>query len=76
MDSTILVVSFATALNIIVVLWKYQRGRVSDAFIDGGLLVLVAITFTGSLGALTIGTIGSAVVSIYLTVSPVKLWED
>lgn len=73
---TLALVGIAVALNICLVLWKYQRGRTTDALVDASLLVLVAWLFSGSTALLTIGTIGSAIVSIYLLISPVKLGEN
>ena len=67
----IIAIGIAVAFNILIVLWKYQHGRILDATVDGTLLVLVAIVFSGSTAALIIGTIGSAIVSIYLLFSPV-----
>lgn len=69
----IIAIGIAVAFNILIVLWKYQHGRILDATVDGTLLVLVAIVFSGSTAALIIGTIGSAIVSIYLLFSPIKL---
>ena len=69
-----LIIGVAVAINILVVVWKLQSGRVFNGIIDGALLVLVAITFSNSLGALIIGTIGSLFVSIYLTVKPFKVF--
>lgn len=67
-----LLIGVAVAINILVVVWKLQSGRAFNGIIDGALLILVAITFSNSLGALIIGTIGSLFVSLYLTVKPFK----
>lgn len=67
------IMGIALAFNILVVMWKLRHDRVLDGIIDGSLLVLVAIIFSGSTAALIIGTIGSALVSIYLLISPIKL---
>ena len=69
-----LIIGVAVAINILVVIWKLQSGRAFNGIIDGVLLVLVAVTFSNSLGALIIGTIGSLLVSLYLTVKPFKVF--
>lgn len=67
-----LIIGLAVAFNLLVVIWKFQHNRILDALIDGSLLVLVAIVFSGTYGALVVGTVGSAVVSIYLLFNPPK----
>lgn len=69
---SIVIMGMALAFNLLIVLWKYQRSRYLDATLDGALLVLVGIVFSGSTEALAIGTIGSAIVSIYLLINPPK----
>ncbi len=71
MELTIL--GIALALNLLIVIWKFQHSRVMDAIVDSTLLVLVASVFSGSTATLIIGTIGSLLVSIYLLISPVKV---
>lgn len=68
-----LVIGVAVAFNLLVVLWKFKKQRMLDAAIDGSLLVAVAIVFSGSYGALVVGTVASAVVSVYLLISPIKV---
>lgn len=69
-------VGLAVAFNILIVIWKLTNNRKFDGFIDGTLLVLVAIVFSGSQGALVIGTIGSMIVSLYLLIKPLRLNFD
>lgn len=71
MNTTIM--GIATALNVIVVLWKLRNDRVLDGIIDGALLAAVMYVFMGSVSGLQMGTIGSAMVSIYLLIDPIKL---
>ena len=69
-----LIVGLAVALNVIVVIWKLKRPkRRLDGIVDGTLLVLVAILFSGSTALLIIGTIGSAFISLYLLMFPVRI---
>lgn len=63
--------------NIAIILWKLEKHRYADATLDATLLVLVALIFSGSYGALVVGTVASALVSIYLLISPPQLpdWD-
>lgn len=63
--------------NIAIILWKFEKHRYADATLDATLLVLVALIFSGSYGALVVGTVASALVSIYLLISPPQLpdWD-
>lgn len=67
----VLIIGFAVAANLIIVIRKAQSGNYLNALIDGTLLALVAIFFSMSTNALIIGTIGSLIVSIYLSFFPV-----
>jgi len=65
--------TFAVALNIIIILIKLERKRHTDALIDSALLVAVAYVFMSSFNALVVGTFASLIVSIYLYIKPPKL---
>lgn len=67
-----ILVGFAVFFNIAFIKWKFDRERYADAILDLVLLVLVAILFSGSYGALVVGTVASALVSLYLYFSPPK----
>lgn len=71
MNTTIM--GIATALNVIVVLWKLRNDRILDGIIDGALLAAVMYVFMGSVSGLQMGTIGSAMVSIYLLLDPIEV---
>ena len=68
-----IIIGCAVFFNIAVIKWKYDKARYGDAILDFACLVAVAILFSGSYAALVVGTIASALVSIYLLVSPPKL---
>ena len=68
-----IVIGVAVFFNIAVIKWKYDKARYADALLDFVCLVAVSILFSGSYAALVVGTIASALVSIYLLVSPPKL---
>lgn len=67
------IIGIAVFFNIAVIKWKYDKARYADAGLDFVCLVAVSILFSGSYAALVVGTIASALVSIYLLVSPPKL---
>lgn len=68
-----ILIGIAVFFNIVVILWKIDRARYSNATLDAALLVTVAIVFSGSYGALVVGTVASALVSVYLFISPPKV---
>lgn len=70
-----LLIGIATAFNIIVILIKLERGRYADGIFDATFLILLAGVMGGSLGGLIIGTIASAVISIYLFINPPKFTD-
>lgn len=68
-----ILVGVAVFFNIAFIKWKFDRKRYADATLDLILLILVAILFSGSYAALVAGSVASALVSLYLYVSPPKL---
>jgi hypothetical protein len=68
-----ILIGLAVAANIIFILFKYERKRYPDATLDFILLIVVTIIFSGSYGALVVGTIASLVISIYLYANPPNL---
>ena len=68
-----ILVGVAVFFNIAFIKWKFDRKRYADVTLDLILLVLVAILFSGSYAALVVGSVASALVSLYLYVSPPKL---
>ena len=68
----LLLVAIAVSFNLLVILWKFSNGRTMDATLDTGLLILVGSVFSGSFNALVVGTIASAIVSLYLLINPPK----
>lgn len=71
-----LIIGLAVAFNVIVILWKFQKERILDGIIDASLLILVAAVFSGSYGALVVGTIASAIISGYLLINTPKFDFD
>lgn len=67
-----LILGLALAFNLLVIKEKYQRGRTEDATLDFALLAVITYFFSGSYGALVIGTIASAFISVWLFFNPPK----
>jgi hypothetical protein len=67
-----LLVGLAVFFNIAFIKWKFDKSRYADATLDLTLLVIVMLLFSGSYGALVVGTIASAFISLFLYFSPPK----
>ena len=65
-----IIISLATAMNILIVKWKLEKGRYEDAILDGAILLGLAYVFQGSFGGLVVATISSAIISLYFIASP------
>jgi len=68
----LLLISIATAINIIVIKWKIEHERYSDALLDAFVLFLLGFVFMGTITGLMVATISSAIVSGYLLIFPPK----
>lgn len=68
----LVIIGIAVFFNIAVLKWKFDKGRTTEAIIDASLLGGVMFLFSGSFNALVVGTIASALVSLYLLISPPK----
>ena len=67
-----LIIGIAVFFNLAVVKWKIDKTRYTDAGLDFAALAVLTYFFSGSYGALVVGTIGSALFSLYLLISPPK----
>lgn len=68
-----ILIGLAVAANVLFVLFKYERKRYADATLDLILLIVIAMLFSSSYGALVVGTIASLIISIYLYTNPPNL---
>ena len=73
--TTIAVLGIALSFNFIIILWKFQHNRTSDALLDSTLLALVGFIFSSTITGLMIGTIASAIISLYLLAFPPKTFN-
>ena len=67
-----LLVGLAVFFNIAFIKWKFDKSRYADATLDLTLLVIVMLLFSGSYGALVVGTVATAFISLFLYFSPPK----
>ena len=65
-----LIIGIAVAFNFLIIKEKLQRGRYEDGIFDLALLALLTMVFSGTYGALVVGTIASAFISLYFMISP------
>ncbi len=65
-----LLVGIVSALNLIVIIQKFKRGRVENGIFDTVLFTLLSLMFSGSYGGMIIAMISSLIISIYLWFSP------
>jgi len=76
MDITIItVLGVALAFNFLIIKYKLEHNRTSDAALDAGLLVLIGVVFSSTITGLMIGTIASAIISLYLLAFPPKAFN-
>lgn len=66
-------IGIAVFFNVAIIKWKFDRRRNADALLDSALMIGIIILFSGSYGALVVGTIASALISVFLLISPPKL---
>jgi len=70
-----LIIGIATAFNFIVLKMKVEQKRYEDATLDFITLVILSFIFGGSYAGMVVATVASAIISVYLYVSPPKLGE-
>ena len=71
MDSlSLLVLAVSVATNFIFIKFKLERKRYSDAILDGIVFTLLIILFSGTVTGLSVATLASSIVSVYLYFSP------
>jgi len=65
-----LVVGLVTALNLIIIKFKFEAGRYGDVALDAMSLVVLSALFGNTLGGFVITMVASLCISIYLFVFP------
>ncbi len=65
-----IIIGLAVAFNMLIIKAKLEKKRYEDALFDGLCLIIITLIFSGSYGGLVVGTVASAVISLYLLASP------
>lgn len=65
-----LIIGIVTALNLIFIKTKFNKGRYEDGLLDLFILIALAAVFAGSYSGLVVATVSSMIISIYLYFSP------
>jgi|SaaInl85LU_5_DNA_1037374.scaffolds.fasta_scaffold30250_2 hypothetical protein len=71
-----LIIGIVSALNLIVIVHKFKKGRVEDGIFDSILFGLMATMFAGSYGGMVVAMVASLIISIYLWASPPKFFKS
>ncbi len=68
----LIIMAISVATNIIFVKWKLEHKRHYDALLDGIVFIFLITIFSKTVTGLSIATLASSFVSIYLYFSPPK----
>ena len=68
----ILIAGIATAFNFIIIIWKFNNGRTIDGTLDLGGFIAISTLFSGTMSGMAAGMVASAILSLYLLISPPK----
>ena len=71
----IAILGVVLAFNMLIIYWKYSHNRYMDATLDLFMLVVLGYVFGGSTQSLSVATIASAIISLYLLAFPPGLSE-
>jgi hypothetical protein len=69
----VLISGLALAFNCIILIHKFRKQRYTDATLDLIILMIISIATAGTMTGLSIGMIGSMLVSFYLLWRPVRI---
>lgn len=71
-----IIIGLVSALNLIIIVHKFKKGRVEDGIFDSLLFVTLTTLFHGSYAGMVVAMISSLIVSIYLWSSPPKFFKS
>lgn len=69
------IIGLIVALNIIVIMSKFKKGRIEDGVFDTTLLIIITILFQSSYAGLVVSMVASLLISIYLYASPPRFFS-
>ncbi len=64
------IIGVVSALNLILIMHKFKKGRVEDGIFDTTFFICAAVIFSGSYAGMVVAMISSLIISIYLLVNP------
>lgn len=65
-----ILIGIVSAINLIVIVHKFRKGRIEDGILDSVLFGVMASMFSGSYGGMVVAMIASLVISLYLWANP------
>ena len=65
-----LIIGIVSALNLILILHKFKKGRIEDGIFDTLFYICVTIIFSGTYAGMVVAMIASLIISIYLLSNP------
>ena len=68
-----LLLGAAMGFNFIIIVIKFKQEQYANGLLDVLVFAILAMILGGTLGGMIIATISSAIFSLYLMVSPVRL---
>jgi len=68
----VLMIGIVTAINLIVLKWKFEQERWGDLTLDVTSLYLLSVMFGNTMSGMVIAMIASAIISTYLYFNPPK----
>ena len=70
------IIGIVSALNLIIIVHKFKKGRIEDGIFDSILFATLATLFHGSYGGMVVAMISSLIISIYLWASPPQFFRQ
>lgn len=68
----VLMIGIVTAINLIILKWKFEQERWGDLVLDVTSLYLLSVMFGHTMSGMVIAMIASAIISTYLYFNPPK----
>lgn len=69
-----IIIGIVSALNLIVIVHKFKKGRIEDGIFDSILFVVMTSLFSGSYAGMVVAMVASFIISVYLYASPPKFF--
>ena len=70
------IIGIVSALNLILIVHKFKKGRVEDGIFDTIFFICVTVIFGGSYAGMVVAMIASLIISIYLLVNPPTFFRE